>query len=281
MKIKKAVILTAGFGTRFLPITKVFPKALLPIENKPIIHFLIEELIDSGIESITIVVKEADSLIKKYFNDDEILNEYLISQGKDTLLSELKQINNQVKINYVVQEKKGSGGALLAVKDLINEPFIVVFCDDLMLGQIPATKQLIDAYLENGLMQIAALEIPKDKISRYGVLTYTSEGYVDSIIEKPDQITAELKHAGIGRYLVTPDIFDYLLKADVQSNGEIYLPQTMFKMKDYGYKLNPVFVKTNYFDLGGQEGYLKANIYYGLKDNQLNPEINNFIKEEL
>lgn len=280
MKIKKAVILGAGYGTRFLPITKSIPKPMLPIIDQPIIMKLVEEALASGIEEIIIVVKELNSLINHYFNLDEDLEDYLMSQKKIDYLNLIRKIPTTPQIKFVKQIKTGTGGAVLSTKDIIGEePFVVIFGDDYMVSDIPVTKMLLDEYEKTGNMQIAALGISEDKVSRYGILNIEQSGYINQIIEKPNLTDAPSLFAGIGRFLVVPEIFKYLEKAPVHRNGETSLPETMMIMANNGYKVNAVKHQSQYFDLGNKTDYIKALINESLVREEMREEIITYMKE--
>lgn len=263
--MKKAVILTAGLGTRFLPVTKVVPKALLPIGNKPIIHYLVEEAIESGIEEVVIVISPGQSAIADYFKNDEKLAAELEQRGKSDLLDEDW---HGIKIHFVTQEKAlGDANAILCAKEfLAGEPFGVLFGDDIIKSQTPALAQLISIYKEKQCPVICAERVPKEEISSYGVIEPKSETnpiQVAGLIEKPTQEEAPSDLAVIGKYVCTPEVLTYMETAESSHpDGELRLIDAFRSMLADGKEIAALEIEGQRFDAGQPSGLLKANLAY-------------------
>lgn len=278
-KVKKAVILTAGLGTRFLPITKVVPKALLPVGNKPIIQILVEEAVNSGIEEITIVISPEQKAVKNYFTEDPRLHAELTERGKAELAKDLEKLHQMAEINFEVQEKAlGDADAILKAKSHIKDkPFAVLFGDDLIKNDPPALTQLIKVFEEKNAPVICSQKVPKDKIHLYGVIgpedktnnVGNEDGYQDkdktikvsSLIEKPSQEKAPSNFAIIGKYVCSAETLNYLEKSQASHpDGEIRLIDAFRAMLEDKKDIYAQEVEGERFDAGHPEGLLKANI---------------------
>ena len=259
VKVKKAVIPAAGYGTRFLPATKAMAKEMLPIVDKPTIQFIVEEAIEAGIEDILIVTGKSKRPIEDHFDSNIELEEHLRKQGKDDLLELVKPTN--VNLFFVRQSyPKGLGHAILQAKAFVgNEPFVVMLGDDIMQGQEPLTKQLIDVYEKTHASNI------EDGIYN-----------VEYFVEKPKPEDAPSDLAIIGRYLLTPEIFDILENQAPGAGGEIQLTDAIDTLN----KTQRVFAKRfdgKRYDIGNKLGFLEMSIEYGLK----HPEIKEGLRDYL
>ena len=281
VKVKKAVIPAAGYGTRFLPATKAMAKEMLPIVDKPTIQFIVEEAIEAGIEDILIVTGKSKRPIEDHFDSNIELEEHLRKQGKDALLDLVKPTN--VNLFFVRQSyPTGLGHAILQAKAFVgNEPFVVMLGDDIMQGQEPLTKQLIDVYEKTHASNIAVMEVPHEETSKYGIIAPEREledgiYNVEYFVEKPKPEEAPSDLAIIGRYLLTPEIFDILENQAPGAGGEIQLTDAIDTLN----KTQRVFAKRfdgKRYDIGNKLGFLEMSIEYGLK----HPEIKEGLRDYL
>lgn len=273
-KVRKAIIPAAGLGTRFLPATKAMAKEMLPIVDKPTIQFIVEEAINSGIEDILIVTGKSKRPIEDHFDSNPELEANLKSKGKMELL-ELVEETTGLNLFFVRQSyPKGLGDAVLQAKAFVgNEPFVVMLGDDLMEDEVPLTKQLINGYDKTHASNIAVMKVPHEETSKYGIIDV--EGQVDEttynvrrFVEKPNPEDAPSDLAIIGRYLLTPEIFDILETQEPGAGNEIQLTDAIDTLN----KTQRVFAhefKGTRYDVGDKFGFLKTSIEYGLK----HPEI--------
>lgn len=283
-KVRKAVIPAAGLGTRFLPATKAMAKEMLPIVDKPTIQFIVEEAIASGIEDILIVTGKSKRSIEDHFDSNIELEEHLAKQGKDELLKLVKQTTG-INLYFVRQPyPKGLGHAVLQAKAFVgNEPFVVMLGDDLMKSEVPLTKQLIDVYDETHASNIAVMEVPHDETSKYGIIDPEREikpgvYNVKRFVEKPQPQDAPSNLAIIGRYLLTPEIFDILEKQEPGAGGEIQLTDAIDTLN----LTQRVFAK-NYtgkrYDVGSKIGFLEMSIEYGLSHPEIADDLRTYLLE--
>jgi len=280
-RVRKAVIPVAGMGTRFLPETKAVPKEMLPIVDKPTIQYIVEEAIDSGIEEILFITSPYKKCIEDHFDRSYELENRLIKSGKEAKAKEIEQISKLAKFYYIRQgEPLGSGHAISLAKSFVgDEPFAILYGDDLMYSKnIPVLKQLIEVYDETGASVIGCKRVDMDIISRYGAMSLNEDGTINRIIEKPKKEEAPSNLVGLGRYIVTSEVFDYIDKLPRGIGNEIQFTDAMMNMmKDYKY-LPCEFVGT-YYDTGSKDGYLKANIEYALRRDDLKDSIRNIIND--
>jgi UTP--glucose-1-phosphate uridylyltransferase len=264
-------------GTRFLPATKAQPKEMLPIVDKPIIQYGVEEAIQSGIQNIIIVTGRGKSAIEDHFDVSFELEYMLESRGKKELLSIVRSISDMINVSYVRQkEALGLGHAVLRASELVgDEPFAVVLADDLIEAQKPCLRQLLDVYGFFGAPVLAVMEVPKESISSYGAIDaepVTHNGgnvfRIRSLVEKPKPEQAPSNLAIIGRYVLTPEIFDSLQAIDPGSGGEIQLTDALRHMLDRRPIYAVRFEGTRY-DAGDKLGFLKATVEYALRRNDL------------
>ena len=274
-KVRKAVFPAAGLGTRFLPATKAQPKEMLPLVDKPLIQYGVEEVIHSGIQNIIIVTGRGKSAIEDHFDVSFELEHLLESRGKKDLLALVRSVSDMIDIAYVRQkEALGLGHAVLRAKDLVGpEPFAVVLSDDVIDAEIPCMRQLLDVYEFFGASVVALMEVPKDSISAYGVVDAEPVAHngakdrlyrICNMVEKPKAEDAPSNLAIIGRYVLTPEIFTSIEAVQPGSGGEIQLTDGLKHLLRnrpiYGYK----FEGTRY-DAGDKLGFLKATVEFALK----------------
>ncbi|HHW9727242.1 TPA: UTP--glucose-1-phosphate uridylyltransferase GalU [Staphylococcus aureus] len=283
-KIKKAIIPAAGLGTRFLPATKAMPKEMLPILDKPTIQYIVEEAARAGIEDIIIVTGRHKRAIEDHFDSQKELEMVLKEKGKSELLEKVQYSTELANIFYVRQkEQKGLGHAISSARQFIgNEPFAVLLGDDIVESEVPAVKQLIDVYEETGHSVIGVQEVPEADTHRYGIidpLTKNGRQYeVKKFVEKPAQGTAPSSLAIMGRYVLTPEIFDYLKTQKEGAGNEIQLTDAIERMNNdnqvYAYDF-----EGERYDVGEKLGFVKTTIEYALKDDSMREELTRFIKE--
>ncbi|EVU94133.1 UTP-glucose-1-phosphate uridylyltransferase [Staphylococcus aureus T59607] len=282
-KIKKAIIPAAGLGTRFLPATKAMPKEMLPILDKPTIQYIVEEAARAGIEDVIIVTGRHKRAIEDHFDSQKELEMVLKEKGKSELLEKVQYSTELANIFYVRQkEQKGLGHAISSARQFIgNEPFAVLLGDDIVESEVPAVKQLIDVYEETGHSVIGVQEVPEADTHRYGIidpLTKNGRQYeVKKFVEKPAQGTAPSNLAIMGRYVLTPEIFDYLKTQKEGAGNEIQLTDAIERMNNdnqvYAYDF-----EGERYDVGEKLGFVKTTIEYALKDDSMREELTRFIK---
>ncbi|PTI30509.1 UTP--glucose-1-phosphate uridylyltransferase [Mammaliicoccus vitulinus] len=282
-KIKKAIIPAAGLGTRFLPATKAMPKEMLPILDKPTIQYIVEEAARAGIEDIIIVTGKHKRAIEDHFDIQKELETTLFEKGKLELLDKVQYSTNLANIFYVRQkEQKGLGHAIHTAKQFIgNEPFAVLLGDDIVESDNPAIKQLMDQYEETGKSVIGVQTVSESETHRYGVIAPKSQEArlyeVEKFVEKPAQGTAPSNLAIMGRYVLSPRIFDYLETQTEGSGGEIQLTDAIERLnkddKVYAYDF-----EGQRYDVGEKIGFVKTTIEYALKDEEMREEIKRYIQ---
>ncbi len=282
-QIKKVIIPVGGFGTRFLPATKAQPKEMLPIVDKPVIQYLVEEAVASGIQEIIFVTGKGKRAIEDHFDYAGELETFLESRGKTDLAKEVRKLSSLAHFAFVRQkEPRGAGDALLQARHLIGqEPVAVLYGDDIVDGNPPCLSQLLTIY-ERYQSPVLALErVPRKEVYKYGVIrgkkiaprTYA----VEDIIEKPSVHNAPSNLISIGKYIITPEIFDHLSRITPQPNQELYLTDalSMHLRKGgtiYGYEFEGVR-----YDCGDKLGFLKAVVHFGLK----HPEVGAAFKSHM
>ncbi|MEI7690494.1 MAG: UTP--glucose-1-phosphate uridylyltransferase GalU [bacterium] len=284
-KVRKAVIPAAGFGTRFLPATKAIPKEMLPIIDKPVIHYVVEEAINSGIEDIIFITGRGKGAIENYFDHSYELEDQLRKTGKHELLKEIEKISNLANIVYIRQkEPLGSGHAVLRAKDLVgDEPFALILPDMLVESEVPYTKQVIDAYEQKEKSVIGVKETTMDKVSSYGIADPAEKGdtfKLNDVIEKPTTDEAPSNLYIFGRYILTPTIFELLEKTKPGIGGEIQITDAIRQIIKSEGAYGKILEGSD-FDTGDKLGYLQAMAWYGLKHNDLSEEFGKYLKEIL
>jgi UTP--glucose-1-phosphate uridylyltransferase len=284
-KVRKAIFPAAGFGTRFLPATKVIPKEMLAVVDKPIIQYGVEEALAAGCDQLIVITAHGKSAIEDHFDISHELETALEKRGKTELLELSRSISNMVQISYVRQkEAKGLGHAVLMAKDLVDdEPFAVILPDDVIDAPVPCLKQMIDVFEKVQCSVLATQVVEGPSISSYGVL----DGEplkddprvidVDGLVEKPKMADAPSKNAIIGRYILMPRIFELLEKLTPGAGGELQLTDGIKGLlkteKVYGYS----FEGTRY-DAGDKLGMLMATVDFALKRKDLGPAFREYLK---
>jgi UTP--glucose-1-phosphate uridylyltransferase len=280
--VKKAIFPAAGLGTRFLPATKASPKEMLPIVDKPMIQYAVEEAIESGIEELIIITGKNKRAIEDHFDSAHELEEKLRSTGKKRLLEEINRLSH-VNFAYIRQKVAlGLGHAILCARPFVgNEPFAVILSDDIIDPAYHLLKEMIELYKDLDCPIVALEEVPREDVSRYGIIDGIKEGDVYRItrlVEKPSLDEAPSNLAIIGRYILTPDIFRILERQRVGAGGEIQLTdalQDLLKKRTiYGYP-----IKGKRYDAGDKIGFLKATIDLALKNPELSVPFASYIKE--
>lgn len=274
MKVKKAIIPAAGLGTRFLPATKAQPKEMLPIVDKPTIQYIIEEAVASGIEQILIITGRNKRAIEDHFDKSVELENELEAHGKEQLLNLVKDISNMADIYYIRQkEPKGLGHAINCAKTFVgNEPFAVMLGDDVVDSKIPCLKQLIDCYNEYKTTIVGVQEVPEEEVYKYGIVKgmYIEDRVykVKDLVEKPKVKEAPSNIGILGRYIITPTIFDILENTIPGKGGEIQLTDALRTLitSEAMYAYN--FIGRRY-DVGDKLGFLQATVEYALKREEL------------
>lgn len=284
-KIRKAVIPAAGLGTRFLPYTKAEPKEMLPIVDTPTIQYIIQEAIDSGVEEILIITGRNKKSIEDHFDKAYELETELLKSGKTAMLEEVQKISNMASIHSVRQkEAKGLGHAINCAKAFVgDEPFAVLLGDDVVYSEgKPCLKQLVDVYNKYGCSVLGVQTVPHREISKYGCVdgelvenrTYT----VKNLVEKPKIDEAPTDVAILGRYIITPEIFDILSETKPGAGGEIQLTdalRTLAKEKAmYAYDF-----EGRRYDVGDKQGFLEATVEYALRRDDLKDKFSKYLKD--
>jgi len=286
MRVRKAVFPAAGWGTRFLPATKAQPKEMLPLVDKPIIQYAVEEAVAAGIEQVIIVTSSQKRAIEDHFDLSYELEHLLEERGEIERLRQIRAITDLAQIAYVRQkEQLGLGHAVLMAKELVgHEPFAVILSDDVVVGERPCIGQLVHAYGQTRSSVVAVMEVPASETSRYGVIggerVEGGDGRLwkmDQVVEKPDQGRAPSNLAIIGRYVLTPKIFDKLEQTTRGAGGEIQLTDAIQALMEeqavYGYE----FDGTSY-DAGTTMGWLKASVELALARPDLGEEFGAYLR---
>lgn len=279
----KAVIPAAGRGTRFLPATKAQPKEMLPLIDKPVIQFVVEEAVASGIEDILIITGRGKRAIEDHFDKSFELEEILERDGKNDLLKEMRDISDLADIHYTRQrEPKGLGNAIYyAKKHVGDEPFVVLLGDDIISADVPCTKQLMDYYEKYKAPIIAVNEVERDMIESYGIVDgerVEDRVYkVNDLVEKPKPEDAPSNLGITGRYLLTPDIFDAIDKTKPGKGGEIQLTDALRILSQerdmYAYDFEGIR-----YDLGNKTDYIRATIEYALRREEFSGWMKDYLK---
>ncbi|WP_391120284.1 UTP--glucose-1-phosphate uridylyltransferase GalU [Psychrobacillus sp. L3] len=284
--IKKAVIPAAGFGTRFLPATKALPKEMLPIVDKPNLQYIIEEAIASGIEDIIIVTGRNKKSMEDHFDKSIELELLLKKTGKLELLETVENISNLVDIHYMRQkEPLGLGHAILCTKKFIgNEPFAVLLPDDIIDAEVPALQQMIEKYEEVHSSILGVNEVPIEDVHKYGIVDYSEAENnlfsVKRLVEKPSIENAPSNQAIVGRYILTPAIFEELEKVQPDAKGEIQLTDAIDSLLKKESIYSYIF-KGKRYDVGDKFGFLQATFDFALKRDDLREPLLAYLKNKL
>lgn len=287
MKITKAVIPVAGYGTRFLPVTKAQPKEMLPIVDKPIVQYVVEEAVASGITDIILVTGAGKRAIEDHFDHNSELYNWLAKQGKFKLKEEIKQIAQMANFIYIRQKGSyGNGTPVLSARAVIgNEPFAVLWGDEFIYSKPPRLKQCLKVFEKYGDPVISGVRVNKKDTARYGIAeTVPVENniyQIKSLVEKPEPKDAPSNLATHGCYVLTPDIFDELAALRPGKGGEIWLTDALLSLM----KKRPVYAceikNGTYYDTGSKIGWLKANIDFALARPELKNELKKYLKEKI
>jgi UTP--glucose-1-phosphate uridylyltransferase len=281
-KLRTCVFPCAGFGTRFFPATKVIPKEMLPLVDKPILQYGIEEARDSGLDKLIIVTSKGKDSILDHFDRTSELERSLNERGKFDLLAEVDSVSRMVDLISVRQkEALGLGHAVLTAKDAVgNEPFAVVLPDDVILADEPCLKQMRRVFEETGAPVVALMEVTPEETSRYGIVAGELVGSrrfrVTDMVEKPKS-NAPSRYAIIGRYILPPSVFPHLEKTQRGAGGEIQLTDALRKLVEDGEMYGYVFEGRRY-DAGEKLGYLKATVDYALRHPKLGAEFREYLE---
>jgi UTP--glucose-1-phosphate uridylyltransferase len=284
-KIRKAVFPAAGLGTRFLPATKAQPKEMLPLVDKPIIQYVVEEAVAAGLTNIIIVTGRGKNAIEDHFDVSYELESLLEERGKTDLLEQVRAISNMISVSYVRQkETLGLGHAVLMAKDLVgDEPFAVMLGDDIIDAPVPCMRQMVDVFEQHQGPVVAVHQVPRSEISAYGVIDGTPEGAggrlfrVRGMVEKPPAAEAPSDLAIIGRYILTPDIFAELEKTPRDKGGEIQLTNGMRSLA----QRRPFFAyrfEGRRHDAGNKLGFLNATVEFALKRDDLGADFREYLR---
>ena len=282
-KVRKAVFPAAGLGTRFLPATKASPKEMLPLVDKPLIQYVVEEAVASGIESVIIVTGRGKASIEDHFDVSFELEKLLQERGKQEELKAMRAISEMARVSYVRQrEALGLGHAVLQARDLVGEePFAVMLSDDIIDSETPALRQLLDVYEKYDAPVVAVFEVEGEAISRFGVIAgeEVEPGVykISDMVEKPPQNEAPSNLAIIGRYILTPDIFDEIEKTTPGAIGEIQITDAMRSLLNKR-PFYAVRFKGTRYDAGDKLGFLIATVELALKHDNLAPEFREYLQ---
>ncbi len=286
MKIRKAVFPAAGLGTRFLPATKAQPKEMLPLVDKPLIQYVIEEAVQSGIQNVTIVTGRGKNTIEDHFDYSYELEQTLAARGKTEQVEEIRRISNMIDVAYVRQkEALGLGHAIKITRDVVGpEPFAVMLGDDIIDSEVPCLKQMMALFEKLQSSMIATCEVPEADVSQYGIIQGRQlDGYggrvyrIEDVIEKPPREEAPSNLAIIGRYILTPEIFGALDKTPAGRGGEIQITDAIRILLEQ----QPVYAymfEGKRYDAGDKLGFLQATVEYALKREDLGGDFRNYLK---
>jgi len=288
-RVRKAVLPAAGLGTRFLPATKAQPKEMLPLVDKPLIQYVVEECVASGIENIIIVTGRGKNSIEDHFDSSPELEKFLESKGKADQAEMVRSISNMVHFSYTRQkEPLGLGHAVLAARELVgDEPFAVLLGDVIIPGPHPATRQLMDVYEQTGIGTIAVEEVPREKTSLYGIVACAPENRgswggrllrVQGLVEKPPPAEAPSNLAVTGRYVLPPEVFDCLARTPPGRGGEIQLTDGL-RLLTSEMGLYALVYEGQSYDAGDKLGFLKATVEIALSNPEFGEEFRAYLRD--
>ena len=282
MKIRKAVIPVAGFGTRFLPVTRAIPKVMIPVLDRPAIHYTVEEAVHAGIEHIVFVIALGQEAIGRYFDRIPDLEQTLERRGDDAILKQMIEISDLADISYVYQKQQlGNGHAVLIARALVgDEPFAVFLPDDLILSDAPTIGNMMQVFAEYQSSVIAVREVPEESVPSLGIIDHRAIGdtvsQIMGMVEKPSLLEAPSNLAIVGRYLLTPEIFDALENVKPGAQGEIWLTDAIAALlstqKAYAYRFPGM-----HFDVGTPLGLLEASIYAALHREDISADLRDWL----
>lgn len=286
MSVRKGVILAAGYGTRFLPATKALPKEMLPIVDRPVIQYIVEEAAAAGLQELVIVTSSSKRAIEDHFDRNTDLEQALAARGDEARLNEVCRLAGLAEIAFVRQQQPlGTGHAVLQTRWLVgDEPFALFFPDDIIVSETPAIRQLIDVHERHGKSVLAVLEVPKDEVYHYGVIDpeplEEAVHLVRGMVEKPKPEDAPSSLISVGRFVLTPDIFPILEQTPKGQAGEIWLTDAISTLisRDDVYACQ---YEGERFDTGQPIGLLKASLTLALKRPDLAPELRTYLQQLL
>ena len=285
MKVRKAIIPAAGLGTRFLPATKAQPKEMLPIVDKPTIQYIIEEAVASGIEEILVVTGRNKKCIEDHFDRSVELEIELENAHKEKMLKMVREISKMAQLYFIRQkEPKGLGHAIRCAKTFVgNEPFAVLLGDDVVASKKPCLKQLIEVYEEKNATVLGVQTVAHEDVSKYGIVDGVNVGErlykVRDLVEKPPVEEACSDIAILGRYVISPDIFEYLENQTPGAGGEIQLTDALKRMANDGKEMYAYDFKGTRYDVGSKIGFVQANIEFALRDESLRDELKEYLEK--
>lgn len=287
MRIRKAIIAAAGYGTRFLPATKVQPKEMLPLIDKPIIQYLVEEVVNSGVKDIIIVTRSGSHVVADHFDSNVELEMILEATGKKNELTEVKRLSRLANFIFLRQTKDypyGNASPLLVARDLINngESFVYMFGDDLVKSKVPATRQLIEVWQKNPRAWIVGCQgIPMEDVYKYGILKLKDGGQtIERVVEKPEEKSAPSNLAVFGRFIFDKRIFKHLNPKRLGKNNELWLTDAVSEFAKKG-KVLAAKVEGEWLDTGNPLNYLKATVKFALERPDLAAPFKEFLKSTL
>ncbi len=286
-KIRKAIIPAAGFGTRFLPQTKAMPKEMLPIVDKPVIQYVVEEAVAAGITDVIIVTGTHKRAIEDHFDQSRELEAKLRADGKDDIADQLHEISEMANFVYIRHKGPvGNGTPIVNASHLVNdEPFLVLWGDDFCVSNKPRAQQLIEEYEKTGHSVIALMETAPDMVSQYGIVDIKNKLSSDlfelsGLVEKPDSASAPSLYASIGGYVLTPDVLPILSAQKPDNSGEVYLSAAIDKLARSSTVLGKV-IEGNWHDTGNKEKYLEAIVDTALADPKVSEGFARFLRDRL
>jgi UTP--glucose-1-phosphate uridylyltransferase len=284
MKITKAVIPAAGFGTRFLPATKSIPKEMLPIVDKPTIQYIVEEAIAAGITDLLIIVSRGKESIVNHFDKAYELESVLERDNKTEMLEAVRAVSDKIDVHFVrQQEQKGLGHAVLCAKTFVgNEPFAVMLGDDVVVNEKPCLKQLTEQFEKVNASVLGVQKVGMEQVSKYGIVACDNvEGRLykmSGMVEKPKREDAPSDIAALGRYVLTPAIFDCLERTPKGAGGEIQLTDAIVMLNEtedvYAYDF-----EGKRYDIGSKQGFLQATVEFAMSRDDLKDEFGAYLKE--
>ena len=284
-KIKKAILPVAGFGTRFLPATKAQPKEMLPVVDKPVVQYLVEEAVASGIEEIIFVTGRGKRAIEDHFDVSYELEDTLVEKNRHDLLETVRKISGLAKFSYVRQPVPlGDGHALLQAAHLVDddESVLVIFGDCLYDSVVPASKQLIEAYEKYQAPIIGLSEVALEDVSKFGVIAGEPSGdkdwKVSHIVEKPEPEAAPSRAVAVGKYIITREVFETLATMNHGKSGEIRLADAFALMLERGKPIYGRMLEGEWLDTGDKFNFLRATIHLGLKHPEIGEKLRGFLK---
>ncbi len=283
--VKKVIIPVGGFGTRFLPATKAQPKEMLPIVDKPVIQYIVEEAVDSGVKQVILVTGRGKRAIEDHFDHAAELETFLESRGRADLARSVRKISSVAFFSYVRQkEPKGIGDAILQAAPIIgNEPVAVMSGDDIIDAKPPALRQLISVFKKYKAPVVALLRVRPEDVSKYGIIAGKRVAprtwKISDLVEKPSPEKAPSDLMATVKYILTPDVFRYLEKSKPSANGEIYLTDALAAYVKDGGALYGYEVKGDFYDCGDKLGFLKAVVNFGVKHPQVGKHFGAYLRE--